>query len=97
MNMNAPIEYYPSFIHRPDELYDALLTHLPWQRRKTSFGYLVPRDEVWIAPYPYKYVGRIYPAYDGWTPELLAIKQAVEDYTAQVKIRWPCTAIVKRR
>ena len=75
---NIPIEYIPSFIQRPDEIYTALLS-LPWQRHRMSFGCLVPRDEVWIAPYPYKYGGRLYPAYDGWTPELLAVKKAVEE------------------
>jgi alkylated DNA repair dioxygenase AlkB len=78
--MQAPVTYWPNFIQRPDEIYSALI-NLPWQRHRMSFGCLVPRDEVWIAPYPYKYGGRLYPAYDGWTPELLTIKELVEDKT----------------
>jgi alkylated DNA repair dioxygenase AlkB len=76
----APVEYIPDFIQHPGEIYEALLS-LPWQRHQASFGQPVPRDEVWIAPYPYKYSSRIYPAYDGWTPELLSIKDAVEKHT----------------
>jgi alkylated DNA repair dioxygenase AlkB len=76
----APIEYIPDFIANPDAIYAALLS-LPWQRHQASFGQPVPRDEVWVAPYPYKYSSRIYPACDGWTPELLSIKDAVEKHT----------------
>jgi alkylated DNA repair dioxygenase AlkB len=47
----------------------------------TRGGYPVPRDEVWIAPYPYRYSGRIYPAYEVWTDTLLSIKKLVEDKT----------------
>jgi len=80
-DLQAPVEYVAGFIQHPDEVYDALL-NLPWQRRADgAFGFPVPRDEVWIAPYPYFYSRRLYPAYDGWTPELLTIKQAVEART----------------
>jgi hypothetical protein len=79
--MMAPIQYFENFIQHAAEVYDALL-RLPWQRRKGSFGFPAPRDEVWIAPYPYRYSGRLYPAYDGWTPELLNIKALVEAKTA---------------
>jgi alkylated DNA repair dioxygenase AlkB len=78
--MQAPVTYWPNFIQHPDEIYSALI-NLPWQRHQASFGYPVPRDEVWIAPYPYKYSGRLYPAYDGWKPELLIIKGLVEEKT----------------
>lgn len=78
--MTAPIEYVPGFIPHPDQMYEALLS-LPWQRHKASFGHMVPRDEVWIAPYPYRYSGRLYPAYDGWTPHLFQIKSLVEAKT----------------
>lgn len=76
--MAAPIEYIPGFIRNPNQMYEALLS-LPWHRRSDgAFGHPVPRDEVWIAPYPYYYSRRLYPAYDGWTEELVTIKQAVE-------------------
>jgi alkylated DNA repair dioxygenase AlkB len=78
--LTAPIEYVSGFIADPDATYGALLT-LPWQRHKGAFGYPVPRDEVWIAPYPYRYSGRLYPAYEGWTKELLDIKAQVECFT----------------
>jgi len=55
----APVEYIPDFIQHPDEIYEGLLS-LPWQRRQATFGHLVPRDEVWIAPYPY-HLGDISP------------------------------------
>jgi alkylated DNA repair dioxygenase AlkB len=75
-----PVEYIAGFIADPNAIYDSLLG-LPWQRYRGAFGQLVPRDEVWIAPFPYKHSGRLYPAYDGWTAELLNIKAKVEDQT----------------
>src|SRR4029077_7879754 len=52
----------------------ALLTSvqsLPWTRGK-FMGRSVPREEVWIGPYAYKFSGRtLDPA--GWTPEIEAI------------------------
>jgi hypothetical protein len=41
--MMAPIQYFENFIQHATEVYDALL-RLPWQRRKGSFGFPVPRD-----------------------------------------------------
>ena len=75
-----PIEYFPAFITDAAATYEALLT-LPWQRRKALYGHMVPRDEVWLSPYSYRYGGRLYAAYDGWTRELLAIKEQVEAHT----------------
>lgn len=79
--MTAPIEYLPGFIPHPDQMYEALLS-LPWQRHKALFGHMVPRDEVWISPFAYRYGGRLYPAYDCWTSQLLQIKSLVEAHTS---------------
>lgn len=76
----APVEYVSGFIANPDATYQTLLA-LPWQRHKALYGHMVPRDEVWLSPYSYRYGGRLYPAYDGWTTELLRIKEEVEAHT----------------
>jgi alkylated DNA repair dioxygenase AlkB len=79
--ITAPVTYCPGFIENPDIAYEALLAALPWSRYEGSmYGkpYSVPRDEVWVSPYPYIYSKRTYPAYDVWPPELLAIKSKVE-------------------
>lgn len=48
---------------------------LPWTRGK-FMGRAVPREEVWIGPYAYKFSGRtLEPA--GWTPEIEAIKDKI--------------------
>lgn len=75
-----PIIYYPAFVPAPEEAFAALMS-LPWCRRKGVFGHDVPRDEIWIGPHDYVYSNRRYPAYDGWTKELIAIKEMVEDNT----------------
>jgi len=78
--LKAPVIYVAHFLDDPDAIY-AEMVKLPWTRRPGFMGHLVPRDEVWIAPYDYRYSRRLYPAYDGWTPELLAIKAKVEKLT----------------
>jgi alkylated DNA repair dioxygenase AlkB len=53
----------------------AVLQALPWTRGK-SRGRPVPREEVWIGPYAYKFSGRtLEPA--GWTPEIEAIRDKI--------------------
>ena len=48
---------------------------LPWTRGK-FMGRVVPREEVWIGPYAYKFSGRtLEPA--GWTPEIEAIRNKI--------------------
>jgi len=76
----APVIYRERFVPNPDDVFAALM-RLPWSRRRGAFGHDVPRDEVWVGPRDYVYSGRRYPAYDGWTPELLSIKATVEAAT----------------
>lgn len=57
-----------------DALFTALQT-LPWTRGK-FMGSAVPREEVWIGPYPYKFSGRtLEPRV--WTPEIELIRQKI--------------------
>jgi alkylated DNA repair dioxygenase AlkB len=54
----------------------ASLESLPWTRGKFR-GHAVPREEVWIGPYSYKFSGRtLYPA--GWTTGIEAIKEKIQ-------------------
>jgi alkylated DNA repair dioxygenase AlkB len=53
----------------------ASLQSLPWTRGK-FMGRAVPREEVWIGPYAYKFSGRtLQPA--AWTPEIEAIRDKI--------------------
>jgi len=58
----------------------ALLTSLQslaWTRGK-FMGRAVPREEVWIGPYAYKFSGRtLVPA--SWTPEIQALRVKIEE------------------
>ena len=54
----------------------ASLHSLPWTRGKFR-GHAVPREEVWIGPYAYKFSGRTLQA-DGWTPEIEAIRDKIQ-------------------
>ena len=49
---------------------------LPWTRGKFR-GHAVPREEVWIGPYAYKFSGRTLQP-DGWTPEIDAIRDRIQ-------------------
>ncbi|PYU34188.1 MAG: alpha-ketoglutarate-dependent dioxygenase AlkB [Acidobacteria bacterium] len=49
---------------------------LPWTRGQFR-GHPVPREEVWIGPYAYKFSGRtLEPA--GWTAEIAAIRDKIQ-------------------
>jgi alkylated DNA repair dioxygenase AlkB len=52
------------------------LQSLPWTRGK-FMGSAVPREEVWIGPYAYKFSGRtLQPR--SWTPEVQAIRDRIQ-------------------
>jgi alkylated DNA repair dioxygenase AlkB len=53
----------------------ASLQSLPWTRGK-FMGSAVPREEVWIGPYAYKFSGRTLEA-RAWTPEVEAIRDRI--------------------
>lgn len=58
---------------------DALLTalvKLPWSRG-TFMGHPVPRDEVWMGPYPYKFSSRTLSPVS-WTPEIEALRDRIQ-------------------
>src|SRR5579864_6080023 len=57
----------------------ASVQSLPWTRGR-FMGRPVPREEVWMGPYPYKFSGRtLVPA--PWTPEIEAVRvQIGEQY-----------------
>jgi alkylated DNA repair dioxygenase AlkB len=52
------------------------LQSLPWTRGK-FMGSAVPRQEVWIGPYAYKFSGRTLEAH-AWTPEVEAIRDRIQ-------------------
>lgn len=58
---------------------DALLlalARLPWERG-TFMGKPVPRDEVWMGPYPYKFSGRVlHPV--SWTSQIEALRDRIQ-------------------
>ncbi len=58
-----------------DELYSAVLA-LPWTR-SFFMGNPVPREEVWIGPYPYRFSGRVLTPIP-WTPEITALADRIQ-------------------
>jgi alkylated DNA repair dioxygenase AlkB len=75
------------------QLFNTLLSRCPWERRKASFGYLVPRGEAYYGDpgTHYMYSRREYKPLP-WIPELLALKARVEEATpmaAYVNLRLP--------
>jgi alkylated DNA repair dioxygenase AlkB len=68
--------YVESFI-TPAEAQALLATvqSLPWTRGKFR-GRLVPREEVWIGPYSYRFSGRTL-APTGWTSEIAAVRERI--------------------
>lgn len=53
----------------------ASVQHLPWTRGK-FMGRAVPREEVWMGPYAYKFSGRtLLPT--AWTPEMEAVRDKI--------------------
>lgn len=80
----AEIYYYRHFLP-PDEataLLNTLFAACPWERRKTSFKSVVPRDEAYYGDpgTNYTYSRREYKPLP-WIPELLELKRRVEDAT----------------
>lgn len=57
------------------EAFLASLQALPWTRGK-FMGRAVPREEVWIGPYAYKFSGRKLEP-EVWTPEIEAIRDRI--------------------
>ena len=77
--------YYDEQFLSPEEatmFFDALLRGCAWERRKTLFGYTVPRDEAYYGDpeTSYTYSKREYAPLP-WIPELLALKTRVEEVT----------------
>src|SRR5690242_7581547 len=77
--------YYEEHFLAPGEAaraFDELLNKCAWERRKTSFGYAVPRDEAYYgdAGSQYTYSRREYRPLP-WIPELLWLKARVEQAT----------------
>jgi alkylated DNA repair dioxygenase AlkB len=70
---------------QPDEasrLFDVLLSKCAWERRRGSFGHIVPRDEAYYGDpgTHYTYSRREYKPLP-WIPELLSLKARVEEAT----------------
>jgi alkylated DNA repair dioxygenase AlkB len=77
--------YYDKNFLSPEEattLFNALRTKCAWERRRSSFGYAVPRDEAYYGDpgTSYIYSRREYQPL-GWIPELLQLKARVEAVT----------------
>lgn len=53
----------------------ASVRSIPWTRGK-FMGRVVPREEVWIGPYAYKFSGRTLEP-GAWTPEIAAIRDKI--------------------
>jgi len=80
----ADLYYDPHFL-QPDEAvqyFDVLLSKCVWERRRTSFGPPVPRDEAYYGDpgTQYPYSRRDYSPLP-WIPELLSLKARVEAAT----------------
>lgn len=80
----AEIYYDALFLppHEASHFFTALLNKCAWERRRTSFGYPVPRDEAYYGDpgTDYTYSRRAYRPLV-WIPELLSLKARVEQAT----------------
>ena len=80
----AEIYYDEHFLptEQATELFNALLSKCAWERRRTSFGHAVPRDEAYYGDpgTHYTYSRREYKPLP-WVPELLSLKARVEEAT----------------
>jgi alkylated DNA repair dioxygenase AlkB len=80
----AEIYYEPQFFSPQDaaDLFNVLLAGCAWQRRRTSFGHPVPRDEAYYGDpgTQYTYSRREYKPRP-WTPELFNLKSQIEQAT----------------
>ncbi len=77
--------YYEERFLSPEEagrFFQALVNKCAWERRKTSFGHPVPRDEAYYGDPEthYTYSRRAYQPLP-WLPELLSLKSRVETAT----------------
>ena len=77
--------YYEEHFLRPEEatqFFNALLTNCAWERRRTSFGQAVPREEAYYGDLGthYTYSRREYRPLP-WIPELLSLRTRVEEAT----------------
>jgi alkylated DNA repair dioxygenase AlkB len=78
---DAEIYYDPHFL-QPEEatrFFDTLLSKCAWERRRGSFGHVVPRDEAYYGDpgTHYTYSRREYRPLP-WIPELLSLRDRVE-------------------
>ena len=82
----AELYYEKSFISAEEAtvLFNGLVEKCAWERHKTSFQHPVPRDEAYYgdAGTNYKYSRREYRPLP-WIPELLALKNRVEQLTPE--------------
>lgn len=69
--------YVESFLTPAEaQALSAAVECLPWTRGKFR-GQPVPREEVWMGPYAYKFSGRaLAPAQ--WTPEIAAVRERIQ-------------------
>jgi len=83
----AEIYYEKNFLPAEEatNLFKALSTKCAWERRQSSFGYAVPRDEAYYGDpgTNYSYSRREYKPL-AWIPELLSLKTRVEHATPSV-------------
>jgi len=82
----AEIYYEKNFLS-PEEataLFNVLQTRCAWERRISSFGHAVPRDEAYYGDpgTDYTYSRRAYKPL-AWIPELLSLKTRVEEATPE--------------
>lgn len=82
----AEIYYDPHFLQPEDasQLFNSLLSTCAWERRKGQFGHPVPRSEAYYGDpgTDYTYSRRQYHPL-AWTPELLSLKERVEQATPE--------------
>ena len=79
--------YYNECFLLPEEatgFFNALLNNCAWERRRTSFGHAVPRDEAYYGDpgTNYTYSRREYKPLR-WIPELLSLKARAEEATPE--------------
>lgn len=83
----AEIYYEKNFLPAEEAtvLFNALLTKCAWTRHRTSFNYLVPRDEAYYGDPStnYTYSRREYKPL-AWIPELLSLRVRVDEVTPAV-------------
>ncbi|MBV9182645.1 MAG: alpha-ketoglutarate-dependent dioxygenase AlkB [Acidobacteria bacterium] len=80
----AEIYYQEDFLSAEDaaKFFDALVAGCAWERRRTSFGYPVPRDEAYYGDpeASYRYSKREYKPLP-WIPALLELRTRVDEAT----------------